>query len=189
MLRPATVVDLPVVRALIREGAAHGSFDRALATDSRASNLFFANLRQALATGYFVEEDPQTGDLATVAVPGYVYVPDNDRSAHGPIGFGLFRAAAAGYELWLTAVDAGWRGHGHGRAMLAALLKTHPGREAYVVRVRTSGRESPAMAHLLESLGYACARETPQHTWYLRDDAPEVVRRMFDAMPVNRTSN
>ncbi len=66
MLRPANVVDLPILRALIREGALTGSFDRSLATESRESTLFFNNLRQALASGYFVEPDPRTGDLATV---------------------------------------------------------------------------------------------------------------------------
>ncbi len=186
MLRPATVVDLPIVRALIREGAARGSFDRALATDSPRANHFFVKLRQALATGYFVEEDAGTGTLATVAVPGYVFVPDSDASAHRPIGFGLFKAAAVGYELWLTAIDPAWRGHGHGRAMLAELLDTPPGREAYVVRVAASASESPTMAHLLESLGYACARETPQDAWYLREDTPDSVRRGLGTVTVNR---
>ena len=60
--------------------------------------------------------------------------------------------------------------------MMAALLDTPPGRRAYVVRVKTYGRESPAMAHLLRSFGYTCMRETPQHTWYLRNDAPEALR-------------
>ena len=189
MLRPATVVDLPIVRALIREGAARGSFDRVLATDSLRADRFFARLRQALATGYFVEEDARTGELATVAVPGYVFVPDDERSAHRPIGFGLFKAAAAGYELWLTAIAAAWRGNGHGRAMLAALLETPPGRETYVVRVAALGSESPAMAHLLQSLGYACARETPQEAWHLRDDAPEEVRRGLDIVAVTRASS
>jgi hypothetical protein len=55
MLRPAHVVDLPILRALIREGALSGSFDRVLATESREAALFFTNLRQALASGYFVE--------------------------------------------------------------------------------------------------------------------------------------
>lgn len=188
MLRPATVVDLPIVRALIREGASRGSFDHALATDSPTAGAFFANLRQALSTGYFVERDPRSGELATVAVPGYVYVPDASGTGHRPIGFGLFKAAAEGYELWLAAVDAAWQDHG--QAMLAALLETPPGRQAYVVRVNASGREAPAMAQLLTSLRYACARETTHHAWYLRNDAPEAVRRTFAAAAeVNRTSN
>jgi len=178
MLRPATVVDLPILRALIREGAATGSFDRELATDSRESSLFFSNLRQALATGYFVEADPKTGDLLTRAAPGFIYIADGgDATAHRPIGFGLFKAAPVGYELWLTGIDAAWRGHRHGRAMLDALLKTSPGRTTYVVRVKTHGRENPAMAHLLESFGFVSLRESPQHTWYVRKDAPEDLRK------------
>lgn len=175
MLRPAHVVDLPILRALIRDGAQHGSFDRELATESREAMMFFANLRQALSTGYFVEQDPETGDLETVAVPGYVYLPEGG-GAHRPIGFGLFKAAEIGYELWLTGVDAAWRGHGHGRAMLGALLQTPPGKSAFVVRVSTFGRESPAMGHLLVSFGYFCVKETPQYTWYLRKDAPPELR-------------
>ncbi|HYR01160.1 MAG TPA: hypothetical protein VET86_14020, partial [Casimicrobiaceae bacterium] len=67
MLQPAHVGHLSILRSLIRDGAARGSFDRELATDSREAALFFSNLRQALNTGYFVEEDPRTGDLTTVA--------------------------------------------------------------------------------------------------------------------------
>jgi GNAT superfamily N-acetyltransferase len=180
MLRPATVVDLPVLRALIRDGAVMGSFDRDLASESREAALFFANLRQALATGYFVEKDPETGDLATVAVPGYVYLPENRDAMHRPIGFGIFKATAVGYELWLTGVDAAWRGRGHGRAMLAALFRTPPGQRAYLVRVKTEGRESPAMEHLLRSFGYNWAHRAQQHTWYLRYDAPEEVGRRLE---------
>ena len=84
MLQPAHVGHLPVLRALIRDGAARGAFDRALAGDSRDAALFFSNLRQALNTGYFVVEDPRTGDLATVAVPGYVYLPDRGGASSLP---------------------------------------------------------------------------------------------------------
>ena len=57
MLAPAHAGHLPTLRALIRESASEGSFDRELATNSPESQLFFANLRQALLTGYFVVED------------------------------------------------------------------------------------------------------------------------------------
>jgi GNAT superfamily N-acetyltransferase len=181
MLRPATVVDFPVLRALIREGAVTGSFERELASDSRRGALFFANLRQALATGYFVEAEPATGDLVTVAVTGYVYLPEDPDAAHRVIGFGLFRATPIGYELWLTGVDAAWRGHGHGRIMLAALLGTPPGRRAYVARVNTGAPEADAMEHLLRSFGYACAQRSPSHSWYLRHDAPPEASRGLQA--------
>ena len=89
----------------------------------------------------------------------------------------------------LTGVDAAWRGHGHGRMMIAALLDTPPGRKAYVVRVKTYGQESAAMAHLLQSFGYACVHETPQHTWYLRNDAPEGLRTEWRGKPMPSTAN
>jgi GNAT superfamily N-acetyltransferase len=188
MLRPAIVTDLPILRALIREGAMTGSFDRDLATDSREAGLFFTNLRQALASGYFVEENPRTGELATVAAPGFVYLPDGEIAVHRPIGFGLFKAMATGYELWLTGIDAAWRGHGHGRAMLKALLDTQPGRRAFVVRVKTRAPEADAMSHLLASFGYTSVREAPQHTWFLRSDAPAALRAELNAPPVRQTA-
>jgi ribosomal protein S18 acetylase RimI-like enzyme len=183
MLRPAHVVDLPTLRAFIREGALTGSFERDLATESREAGKFFTGLRQALATGYFVEPDPQTGDLATFAVLAYVYVPEHEPSVHRPIGFGIFKAAPMGYELWLTGIDAAWRGRGHGRRMLASLLDTSPGRKAYLVRVNNLGNESPAMAHLLASFGYSSIRETRKLTWYLRGDAPEALRAAYAGAP------
>ena len=189
MLRPATVVHLPILRTLIRDGAAAGSFDRGLAIESREAAQFFAHLRQALATGYFVEEDPRTGGLSTVAVPGYVYLPDTGAAANRPIGFGLFKAVADGYELWLTGVEGGWRGHGHGRALLDALLKTPPGRKAFVVRINAGGHESPAMAHLLQSFGYSSVRETPQHAWYLRHDAPEELGQSLRGTRMPKTAS
>ena len=172
MLHPAHVGHLPVLRALIRDGAVRGGFDRELATDSRESTMFFYNLRRALTTGYFIEEDPDTGDLTTVAVPGYVFHPDRDGAASHPIGFGLFKAIAIGYELWLTGIEPAWRGHGHGRTMIGALLATPPGRRAYVVRVHRFGRDSAAMAHLLAGHAYAPASESLHHSWFVRSDAP-----------------
>jgi GNAT superfamily N-acetyltransferase len=172
MLHPAHVGHLPVLRALIRDGAIRGGFDRELATDSREATMFFYNLRRALTTGYFIEEDPKTGDLTTVAVPGYVYHPDRGGGATHPIGFGLFKAIAIGYELWLTGVDPAWRGHGHGRAMLGALLATPAGRRAFVVKVQRFGRDSAAMAHLLAAYKYSQSNETVHHSWYVRADAP-----------------
>lgn len=183
MLRPAHVVDLPTLRALIREGALTGSFQHELAADSREATQFFASLRQALGTGYFVEPDPQTGNLATFAVLAYIYVSDDDPTVHRPIGFGIFKAAAIGYELWLTGIDAAWRGRGHGRRMLAALLDTPPGRKAYLVRMKNLGNQNPAMTHLLGSFGYSSVRETLKVTWFLRRDAPDALRAGSVATP------
>ena len=75
MLQPAHVGHLALLRALIREGAAEGSFDRELASDTPESAAFFEKLKRALVTGYFVEEDLRSGKIETVAVPGYVFWP------------------------------------------------------------------------------------------------------------------
>ena len=149
MLRPANVVDLPVLRALIREGAATGSFDRELATESRNAARFFVNLRQALATGYFVEEDPRTGRMVTFAAPAFVYVPDDDRTLHRPIGFGLFKAATVGYELWLTGIDATRRGKGAAQADLYARIVDSYFGERHVSRNQISTEKE----HLYSRIG------------------------------------
>jgi GNAT superfamily N-acetyltransferase len=189
MLHPAHVGHLAVLRALIRDGASRGGFDRTLATDSRESALFFSNLRRALTTGYFIEEDPATGDLSTVAVPGYVYHPDRGGGASQPIGFGLFKAIPEGFELWLTGVDPAWRGNGHGRAMLRGLLATPAGRKAYVVRLQRFGKDSPVMAHLLGSFDYTLTNEMTQQTsWFIRSDAPPALAARLLAARENRKS-
>ncbi|MEO5764064.1 MAG: hypothetical protein ABIR52_02040 [Casimicrobiaceae bacterium] len=187
MIAPAHAGHLATLRALIREGAAEGSFDRQLACDSVETKLFFANLRQALLTGYFVVEDAR-GVLSRCAVPGYVYWPEDRDDLAQPVGFGLFRAFGdLGYELWLTGVASAWRHNGHGRSMLAALLATPAGRLAWVVRVQHRSGSSSTMERLLAEHDYSAARETETTRWYLRGDAPDALRvRVTDAPIVTR---
>src|SRR5438067_2394836 len=94
VLVPAHVGHLAMLRSLIRQGAAEGSFDRALAADTPGAVEFFARLKRALVSGYFVEEDPTTGRVESVPVPGYVFWPDGRNSGTPPVGFGLFRVRA-----------------------------------------------------------------------------------------------
>jgi hypothetical protein len=140
MLQPAHVGHLALLRALIHEGAAEGSFDRGLAADSTEASEFFDKLKRALVTGYFVEQDARTGRIDTVAVPGYVFWPDDRHSGMPPVGFGLFRALDSGYELWLAGLEFARRGDGNGRALLEALFATPPGQKTYVVRVQRASR-------------------------------------------------
>ena len=183
MIAPAHAGHLATLRALIREGAAEGSFDPELATNSPETQLFFANLRQALVTGYFVVEDAR-GVLSRRAVPGYVYWPEARDEFSRPVGFGLFRAFAdTGYELWLTGVAATWRGAGHGRSMLSALLATPAGRMAWVVRVQQPSGSGAVMERLLAEHAYAPVRETPSTRWFLRADAPATLRERIVEAP------
>ena len=161
-----------MLRSLIRDAARDGSFDPALAGDSPAATRFFGELRQALKTGYFVVEDPASGTVRTVAVPGYVYWADETGSSQPPIGFGLFRAVDDGYELWLTGLESHLRGKGHGRAMLQALFSTPTGRRTKVMRVRRAARSSGALAHLLAEHGFTPTRETERETWFVRVAPP-----------------
>jgi ribosomal protein S18 acetylase RimI-like enzyme len=189
MLSAAHAGHLPSLRAMIRAGAAEGSFDRELAAETPEVTLFFANLRQALVTGYFVEQDFH-GNGVPRAAPGYVYWPGERKAEERPVGFGLFKAFADfGYELWLTGVDTAWRGNGHGRAMLASLLATPAGRLAWTVRVQQFGAFTPVMKRLLAEQGYEVARESKTQAWFLRNDAPQaLVDRMRGARIVSRAT-
>jgi hypothetical protein len=173
MLQPAHVGHLALLRSLIRQGAAEGSFDRELAQDSPGAEDFFAKLKRALVTGYFVE-DVGTGKLATVAVPGYVFWPDDRHSGMPPVGFGLFRSidGNSGYELWLAGLDLSARGGGQGRALLAALFGTPAGQKTHIVRAQRDSRYLVALQHLLAEFRFTPVGDTKRLRWFLRDDAP-----------------
>src|SRR5256885_14705456 len=128
VLAPAHVGHLAMLRTLIREAAAEGSFDRGLAADTPAAVEFFARLKRALVSGYFVEEDPRTGRVESVAVPGYVFWPDDRNSSMAPVGFGLFRALEGGYELWLAGLEFGLRGGVLRRGLLITRFGLPPGK-------------------------------------------------------------
>jgi hypothetical protein len=172
VLTPAHVGHLAMLRTLIREAAAEGSFDRGLAADTPAAVEFFARLKRALVCGYFVEEDPKTGRVESVAVPGYVFWPEDRNSSMAPVGFGLFRALEGGYELWLAGLEFGRRGGGHGRALLDALFATPPGKKTWVVRIPRGSRYGAMVQHLLKSYGFDHAGDTVHLRWFVRQSAP-----------------
>jgi len=188
MLQPAHVGHLALLRSLIRDGAAEGSFDRELASDTAEAQEFFEKLKRALVTGYFVEHDPRTGKIDTVGVPGYVFWPDDRHSGMPPVGFGLFRDQ--GYELWLAGLEFAKRGGGHGRALLTALLSTPPGQKTYVVRVQRASRYMPQVSHLLETLRFESVGDTARLRWFLHKDAPPVLAsRIRGGVNARRTIN
>jgi hypothetical protein len=190
MLQPAHVGHLAMLRALIRQGAADGSFDRDLGASTPESEAFFAQLKRALVSGYFVEEG-RSGKIDTVAVPGYVYWPDGKHTGTAPVGFGLFRAiGAVGYELWLAGLDFGTRGGGHGRALLAALFATPPGQKTYVVRVQRGSRYVDAMQHVLADFGFVPVGDTARLRWFLRTGTPaELASQIRDTVEARRALN
>ena len=173
LIAPAHVGHLAMLRSLIRRSAAEGSFDRDLAGDTPQAEEFFARLKRALVTGYFVETDTRTGRIDTVAVPGYVFWPDGRNTGSAPTGFGLFRALDdGGYELWLAGLEFAERGGGQGRPLLASLLATPPGQKTWVVRIARESRYAAAVAHLLDGLGFDVAGDTARLRWFVRRDAP-----------------
>jgi hypothetical protein len=161
-----------MLRTLIREAAAEGSFERFLAADTPAAVEFFARLKRALVSGYFVEEDSKTGRIEAVAVPGYVFWPDDRNSGMPPVGFGLFRAHENGYELWLAGLEFGRRGGGQGRALLTALFATPPGKKTWVVRIPRGSRYGATVQHLLKSYGFDHVGDTAHLRWFVRGNAP-----------------
>jgi hypothetical protein len=176
MLAPAHVGHLAMLRTLIRQSAAEGSFESTLATDTPQSADFFDKLKRALSQGYFVEEDPKTGRMDSVAVPGYVFWPDDRHSGNAPAGFGLFRALDGGYELWLAGLELGRRGGGHGRALIDALFATSQGKKTWVVRIPRNSRYRVAVQQLLLPYGFAAVGDTTIMRWFLRDGAPQTLR-------------
>jgi hypothetical protein len=190
MLAPAHVGHLAMLRSLIREGAAEGSFDRRLAADTPGAVEFFARLKRALVSGYFVEHDSKTGRLESVAVPGYVFWPDDRNSGMPPVGFGLFRALEGGFELWLAGLELGRRGDGHGRTLLEALLGTPPGKKTWVVRIPRGSRYSGAVQHLLKPLGFDHVGDTVHLRWFVHRNAPSAITvRVAGALGQNAPLN
>ena len=150
-------------------------FDIQLAIESPGAEEFFAKLKRALVTGYFVE-DVGSGRLATVSVPGYVFWPDDRHSGMPPVGFGLFRSIdGKSYELWLAGLDLSARGGGQGRALLASLFATPPGQKTYIVRVQRDSRHINALQNLLTEFGFNAIGDTARLRWFLHSDAPEAL--------------
>jgi hypothetical protein len=186
MLFPAHAAHLGRLRNWIKSGAAEGSFDRELATDSAESTLFFANLRQALAVRHFVQED-RCGKLYTCPASGYMYYAERSGDRSHPIGFELFKTLPGiGRELRLTGVDNAWRGRGHGHAMLSAMLATPAGHFSCVVRVHPGGASGATMRHLLESLEFTAIRETAHLRGCGRTDAPADIATRIGTAPLLR---
>ena len=189
MLQPAHVGHLAMLRSLIRQGAQDGSFDRELGASSPHAEEFFAKLKRALVTGYFVEEG-RDGRIDTVAVPGYVFWPDDRGAASPPVGFGLFRAIEGGYELWLAGLDLGTRGGGHGRQLLAALFATAQGQKTCVLRVQRGSRYFIPLQHILADFGFKWIGDTTRLRWFMRKDAPaDLASRIRDAVDARSALN
>ncbi len=181
MLAPANAGHHAMISALIRQYAAEGAFDPELTGRTLAAEVFFANLERALQEGRFTTMATE-GHLLTVPAHGYVYGPGPQHDGP-PAGFGMFKSLdGAGFELWLAAIAPAWRGNGHGRAMITAMLTTPAGRMTHLVRVNPQGSNAAAMSHLLRSLGFSAMAETTLCTWYLADQAPpEMAARIRSA--------
>ena len=182
MLQPAHVGHLAMLRSLIRQGAQDGSFDRELGATSPEAEAFFAKLKRALVTGYFVEEG-RSGKIDTIAVPGYVFWPD-DRTA------GPSRSASASSGRSTAATNCGSPGSISARAaaVMAARCwrrcsRPRKAKRRTIVRVQRGSRYVEALQHLLADFGFMPVGDTLRLRWFLRTDAPaDLASRVRDAV-------
>jgi ribosomal protein S18 acetylase RimI-like enzyme len=181
MLHAATPVHSPFIQNLLREGAEDGSFEAGIADGSADAGLFFANLDLALRTG-FLRTLGADGTLSSQAhVAGYVYAPREDES---PVGFGLFKDLGAhGFELWLTGIARGARGHGHGRVMLRELIATPPGQLATLVRCSRNNPSCDVAMKLFAELGFLPGRTTSSLVWLVSAKAPPDLAERIASLP------
>ncbi|MCK7582729.1 MAG: hypothetical protein MZV65_48995 [Chromatiales bacterium] len=136
-----------------------------LAQDSRRSERFFGEPEAGAQVRLLRRaRTAQTGEMRTVAVPGYVYWADEAVGNDPPVGFGLFRAARGGrFELWLAGLEGAARGKGHGRRDAGGAVR-HDAPASATRYVRVRAREPLRRgdrARLLEQHGFTATRETP----------------------------
>lgn len=177
-LIPAHAGHFAWIAASLREGAAQGSFDPELATDSLPARVFFENLRQALETGYFLSDRGEDAPAPTAA-SAYLFTVVPAGRAPIPVGFAIFKSIGAlGFELWLCGIERRYRGRGLCTSMLAAARQTPAGMLAQVARVNRTSRDCAAICRALERSGYRSTREGPHVRWFVREDAPETLKRL-----------
>jgi len=180
MLHAAGPADLDFIRSVIHDSAADGSFDPELAGDSLEAQLFFANLAQALRSGFFVQPDANGDPVRTARVAGYTYAPAVGARLSG---CGIFKDIGDGtFELWLTGIPAACRHLGHGRAMLRELLATPAGGMTCVVRCSRRSSSGAIAARLFREFGFALCRATPAMLWLANAKAsPALLTRIVAA--------
>ena len=169
MLLPAQERDLPQICALIRDGAAHRSFDEELARDSVDSAVFFTRLRDVISRRIWVRPAAGAG-LEWVPASLFVF---HENAASPAIGFVAIRGAGPlGYELWLTALDRQRHGRGLGRRMLTEFFGSPEGSATSVAQCSLHAPGAQACAHILASAGFVVARTGKESAWLARAELP-----------------
>ena len=161
MLQPAHVGHLALLRSLIRQGAAEGSFDRELARRF-AGRRGILRQAEARARHRLFRRGCRDGQARDRRGPRLRVLAGRPAQRHAA---GRLRPVSrdrrpAGYELWLAGLDMTARGGGQGRALLASLFATPPGQKTYVVRVQRDSRYVNDLQHLLAEFGFAAIGDT-----------------------------
>ena len=167
MLAPAHVGHLAMLRALIREAAAEGSLDRGLAADTPAAVEFFARLKRALVSGYFVEEDPTHGSSRIGRRSRLRILARGREQRNGARGLRTLPFARWRLRAMARRSRAGTaRRRARSRACSMRSLLRHPERRPGSSASRADRATAIRCKHLLSSHGFVLRR---------RYDAPSLV--------------
>ncbi len=183
MLRAATETDLPLVRELIVDGAKSGSFDADLARATREADFFFARMRRVVLEHVWLRASPNGG--APVTIPANLWIFEEKGVSPAPIGFFAVRGAGHfGYELWLAAVRAEYRGRGLGKQMVREMLSLPMGRQISVAQCDLHASGPRRMASILCQVGFQSARRGEVTEWLASDGLPPSALAWLKAAPI-----
>jgi hypothetical protein len=185
MLRLATEADFPVIRELIVDGAASGSFDAQLVhPTTQASAEFFGRLRQVIQKRVWLRPDVSKHML--LAIPACVWIFEDPVWGRGPLGFVAVRGAGRiGYELWLATIELAYRQKGAGKKMIGEVLGTSIGPQVVVAQCDRRAEGPRRMASILRQFGFECLREGTQSEWLARSTLAPVVKDWIRSAPLS----
>jgi GNAT superfamily N-acetyltransferase len=164
MLRASTETDLPLVRELIVDGAKAGSFDADLARATRESDFFFARMRRVVLDHVWVRASLSSG--TAVIIPATIWIFEEQCVSPTPIGFFAVRGAGHfGYELWLAALQAEYRGRGLGKQMVREVLASPMGQRISLAQCDVHAVGPRRMATILSQMGFRSARRGDATEW------------------------
>ena len=189
MLQPAHVGHLALLRSLIRQGARTAASIAISAIDSPSAEEFFAKLKRALVTGYFVE-DVGSGKLATVVGSRLRVLARRPPQRHAA---GRLRPLPCdrrrGYELWLAGLDLGRaRRRPRPRAAGGAVRDAAGPEDLHRPRAARLELRQGRCNSLLVDFGFTPIGDTARLRWFLHNDAPDALSLRACATRSTRTS-
>ena len=190
MLQPAHVGHLAMLRSLIRQGAQDGSFDRELGATSPEAEAFFAKLKRALVTGYFVEEG-RTGQHRHGRRSRLRVLARRPQHRHAA------RRASASSAPSTAVTSCGSRASTSARAAAATAARCwrrcsrrRRGRRPGSCACSAGRATSPRCSTCSPTSASCLVGDTLRLRWFLRTDAPaELASRVRDAVDARSALN